>query len=84
MRYFFHLILDGELSADDTGTEFPDAVSARRDALSTLCDMTAERIAELTPPSSMSIRITAEDGQHLGVLSLTFEEVPPDWSTPTA
>lgn len=84
MRYFFHLIQGGKLSPDDTGTEFPDAVSARREALSTLCDLTSERIAALTPPISISLRITSEDGVHLGVLSLTFEEAPPDWSlTPT-
>lgn len=82
MLFFFHLSHNGEEVRDDSGTELTDVVAARREAVSTLCGIAYDQAEEMSAGHAISLHIETKEGTRLGSLSLSFDEVPPDWGRP--
>jgi len=69
-RYFFHVI-DGSSELDSEGTELPDMVAVRSEAVRTAGEMLASEDADLFRDHPWQMSVVDESGAT--VLSLSFE-----------
>jgi hypothetical protein len=71
-RYFFH-ITDGQAFRDNVGTELPNLVEARREALLTFSDLVKNR--EAWASDEWRIDIAEAEGRTLLTLKVRIEEI---------
>ena len=58
-RYYFDIVLSGQVGEDDEGVFLPDLEAVQKEALRTLADMAKEFIAV---PADMSVQVRDDDG----------------------
>ena len=87
-RYFFDLVSPDGVSADDIGTDLPNAESAYLQAYEAALEMSFEMLRERVDPSRHKFEIIDKDGRR--IFDIPFAEVmrpadrrpPPDRKTP--
>ena len=73
MRYFFDIVGADGRTRDDTGLEFADDATARREAIRTMGELARDHL--VGPEQSVYLWVR-KDGQTLEILTLHFNVVP--------
>ena len=71
MAHYFFDIVDGDLTVDDAGTEFPDAHAARDAAIRVLPDIARDKIGK-GQSREVQVVVRDEGGRALFMASLTL------------